>query len=129
MALARPDFKQGKRVKDADVYRLFHGTERLCLCCGNPAVHAHHILHRSLGGDDIDANLAPLCPDCHRCHHSKSAYRNAMLGRRITKEMVDQALADYIRGPHGEAAARYLISKLGGMIEAEAFVLKLEGKA
>ena len=37
-----------------------------CRCCGNNFLpQLHHLLSRSLGGDDVPANLVPLCRRCH----------------------------------------------------------------
>lgn len=33
--------------------------------CSRPAVHAHHVVHRSAGGRDDDANLASMCAAHH----------------------------------------------------------------
>ena len=39
-----------------------------CGCCGRRRgrLEAHHILPRRLGGPDLQSNLIPLCPTCHK---------------------------------------------------------------
>lgn len=41
-----------------------------CRFCGLPATEVHHILYRSGGGSDEDANLISLCGHCHREAHA-----------------------------------------------------------
>lgn len=44
-----------------------------CRVCGDPAsngrvhghIHFHHLVGRGQGGDDVAANIVPLCADCH----------------------------------------------------------------
>jgi hypothetical protein len=40
-----------------------------CEDCGAAADHAHHLVPRAMGGEDVDENLVPLCADCHRKRH------------------------------------------------------------
>lgn len=35
------------------------------VCGGAPPNELHHLIPRSQGGDDQNANLVPLCHDCH----------------------------------------------------------------
>ncbi len=37
-----------------------------CWVCDEVWTELHHILARSHSGDDVVANLAPLCRECHR---------------------------------------------------------------
>lgn len=41
-----------------------------CRNCGFRRLHAHHIVFRSEGGEDIRSNLVSLCPCCHDAVHS-----------------------------------------------------------
>lgn len=65
-----------------------------CRCCLDPAsngrlygrVHFHHLLSRARGGDDVPANIVPLCPDCHdaiTCNHAPTL---ALLAERLEDE-------------------------------------------
>lgn len=117
------------RIRDDEVYTLFHKRDHVCVCCGSRDVSAAHIIGRGAGGDDVVANLVPLCGDgsrgCHGAYDNGHAYQGAG-GRRITPEIVRWSIARYIRSEAGEDAAVYLIAKLGPF-GAEAFVQKLEG--
>ena len=83
---------------------------------------AHHIIRKSQGGDDVMANLAPLCDPCHAAYHGTPIRRR---GKFIGPTHVRKALAAYIRSDDGEDTAAYLIHKLGPFT-AEHFVQKLE---
>jgi 5-methylcytosine-specific restriction endonuclease McrA len=37
-----------------------------CRVCGASVVQFHHLIPRSQGGSDTEANIVPLCADCHR---------------------------------------------------------------
>lgn len=61
--------KQGKKLLSRDDFRetVFLRDNKTCVCCGHPAVDAHHILERRLfsdGGYYLN-NGASLCEDCH----------------------------------------------------------------
>ena len=94
------DPKPLPRVRDPEVFRTFHRTEPRCLCCGHKGfIHAHHLLNRSQGGDDVLANLVPLCAGCHEAHH------------RMNTRTVRDALATYLLSERGAEALAYLRSK------------------
>ncbi len=38
-------------------------------------IDAHHIIHRSKGGDDSLENLVTLCWNCHRAQHPEKQTR------------------------------------------------------
>jgi hypothetical protein len=40
---------------------------RQCSACGKTPADCHHLIHRAVGGPDIEANLVPLC----RFHHTE----------------------------------------------------------
>lgn len=40
-----------------------------CINCGKPAKHMHHVVPKSLGGND-NGNRVPLCEKCHGIIHS-----------------------------------------------------------
>jgi 5-methylcytosine-specific restriction endonuclease McrA len=42
-----------------------------CERCGRRAVDIHHILYKSLGGDDSIDNLMALCRVCHDSAHDQ----------------------------------------------------------
>ena len=57
-------------------FRLFQERGGVCGDCGGTltldAAELHHILPRSEGGRDVDANLILLCSQCHRGRHDPS---------------------------------------------------------
>jgi hypothetical protein len=67
----KPDPKPLPRLLDplAGKHKLL--ADPICRGCERPASEAHHILHRSLGGDDRQENLMPLCHACHRLYHGE----------------------------------------------------------
>lgn len=123
MTVADP--KPAKRIVDKAVYAEFHARFLDCLSCGHmPSFRseAHHILPRSQGGDDVLANLVPLCRQCHQAYHG-SPYR--AYGVRIDQNHVRAAIARYLRSEAGDDARWYLTAKLG--VEASlAFQDRLE---
>jgi hypothetical protein len=44
-----------------------------CRCCKRRGpLHAHHIIFRSHGGDDVTWNLITVCDECHDALHFKT---------------------------------------------------------
>ena len=77
---AQPDFKTGTRQRATQAeWRSLHdqlrGTYGCCQACGQTGgnLNAHHLVPRSLGGDDVLGNLALLCGSgttgCHGAFH------------------------------------------------------------
>lgn len=62
-------------------------------------VHYHHLISRSQGGDDVAANLVPLCV----AHHKRVTERDA-LTLRLLAEMLEDAEYAYVVGKLGEGA-------------------------
>jgi hypothetical protein len=69
-----PDWKPEKRKKATRAeWRQMRDVHRdaRCVVCGDPAESLHHIVRKGGGnrGDDVPANLAPVCGDGVRgCH-------------------------------------------------------------
>lgn len=40
-------------------------------CKARQNLHAHHIVYRSAGGDDIASNLCTMCERCHSALHDR----------------------------------------------------------
>ena len=123
--MTRPDPKPERRVRDREVLRRFHRLGRECGSCGHGVgVEAHHIVSRAQGGDDVLANLFPLCAGCHGAIHGQpyTAY-----GVRVDARHVRHAIAAFIRSEAGDDARNYLYRKLEPPVfGAEAFVQRLE---
>lgn len=58
-----PDFKEGKRKKASrKEWKSLHSSKTgPCRICSEQPTSLHHLVPRSLGGDDVEANLVPLC--------------------------------------------------------------------
>lgn len=60
------DWKPERRIKDPEAIRRKRRQERACRCgCGRPVSDAHHVLPKSLGGDDVEDNIVGMYHDCH----------------------------------------------------------------
>lgn len=106
----RPDPKPAKRVK-ADV-RDWETMRTLldegCQLCGSfgweegYGLSLHHLVSRSLGGDDVRENLAPLCGHgTVGCHGDVEARRNDARGRLRERLTLEQRR--YVLGKKGYA--------------------------
>lgn len=61
-----PDPKPSPRVVSFAAGRTKARLEGRCRVCGSTfGLSRHHLVPRSLGGDDVDENLMPLCEGCH----------------------------------------------------------------
>lgn len=78
-----------RRVRDPAVLRqvVFESDE--CVSCGDTTRRrsAHHVLHRSQGGDDVRENLLVLCGDgvagCHGRYHNGDAQVLSLISAAI----------------------------------------------
>ena len=123
LASRRADPKPAKRIRDKGVFSTFHARGHDCLSCGHGRfIQAHHVLGRGQGGDDVLANLVPLCNQCHGALHGHP-YR--AYGVRIDAAWVRRALARHVRSEPGTDTRFYLRAKLGEF-PAEAFVQRME---
>jgi len=86
------------RRRDPALLRLLKYEYDECAICGlTVGLHLHHILLRSRGGDDVRANIVPLCLGCHIGYHDGS--KRALL-------------AEYLCD-HRPDSIEYLVEKLG----------------
>lgn len=44
-------------------------SDKPCINCGAIPTELHHVIPKSLGGQDIPSNLVPLCSKCHALIH------------------------------------------------------------
>lgn len=61
-----------------------------CINCGKPATHWHHVVPRSLGGNDT-TNKVPLCEQCHGIIHSVSFNNGIISHSELTKKGLEKA--------------------------------------
>lgn len=95
------DFKDPPRVRDPEVLKRFHEAGHLCLVCLWHRVDAHHLLLRSQSGDDVLANLIPLCSSCHEALHLGIVLPRDTIGRYILSERGTEALS-YLRSKRSD---------------------------
>lgn len=112
---AKPDPKPVPRIRDPRASRRKVQRERSCRCgCGRPATDGHHILPRSLGGDDVEDNIMGLYHDCHMCFEFG--------GQEDRREMAE-LLGSKIR----DDEIRYLCEKRG-LFQAADFLRRYYGR-
>lgn len=74
-----------------------------CVACGSTEhLTQHHLVPRSMGGNDEDSNLLTLCGSCHaKAHQVKADWRHSELTRKAMRHK--QANGEYIGGavPYG----------------------------
>lgn len=54
----------------------------VCLLCGKPIEHKHHIVPKSKGGMDTLENYAGLCEECHEAVHKDSDTADVLKGKK-----------------------------------------------
>lgn len=107
-----PDLKPGKTERKATRKVDASVTRRACLewreCpCGKPSATGHHVLARGQGGDDVAANIVPLCGSgttgCHGLVEVNDEKACRRLGRWIKRHRPDTIA--YLRDKMGDVAA------------------------
>ncbi len=98
------DFKTPKRIVDTQLMRdLYRGRSHECALCGMANVSLHHILRRSQGGDDVEANLVFLCGSgTTGCHGLVEAADEKTLGSLGAYVMLNRPdTLEYLAGKVG----------------------------
>lgn len=100
------DPKPPARIRDGAALALAKLYYRECVLCGETRnIHIHHIVFRSQGGDDVDANLCGLCDDHHDAIHARKEFAWLALKAYIFFEREDtQAYLARKLGPAGAAS-------------------------
>jgi 5-methylcytosine-specific restriction endonuclease McrA len=96
-----PDPKPRKRILNPNAGVGKVRQERACRACGRRLffLERHHLVKRSQGGDDVDANLVPLCGyGCHGKVEAKDRETLVKLRKALRPDEVD-----YIIVRKGEA--------------------------
>lgn len=110
------DPKPAQRIVDPKVYPKFYALWDSCLACGSPRITAAHLYGKGQGGDDVLANLIPLCGSgssgCHGAYDNGHSYLGDF-GRLVTPVAVRSMIGAWLQSEAGEAARWYLTSKLG----------------
>jgi hypothetical protein len=105
-----PDPKPAKRVKDAKALKAVHARGCVCaLNCGLPG-EAHHVLPRSQGGDDVEANLVCLCAFHHQAVHANDLCARTDLGDYVVLLRPD--VMAYVVAKLGDGGVEWLRRRL-----------------
>lgn len=86
------DPRPARRIIDPRAGRRKVWLEGRCRACGAGHLERHHLVPRSLGGDDVDANLIPLCLLCHDAFERSPSHRR-IVGRIIRATLLPDELA------------------------------------
>ena len=79
-------------------------SQRVCAGCGDPGSDAHHILHRSFGGDDHLDNGLLLCHKCHMLMHDGCWDVQAAIGRTLVSQYPEKiAHVHALLGDHADS--------------------------
>lgn len=97
--------------------KLYGKPCRLVLLCGKPAKSLHHLLPRSLGGDDVADNLVGLCGDgTSGCHGAVEDREPAAL--LLLANSLDDGEYAYLISKCGEGAMERLFNITDGSLGA-----------
>lgn len=99
------DAKSDPRIVDNTALAIAKLYYRECAICGSTqSVHIHHIVFRSQGGDDVDANLCGLCIVHHDEIHANKAMAWLALKVYVIVERPDTlAYLEHKLGPRAES--------------------------
>jgi 5-methylcytosine-specific restriction endonuclease McrA len=83
------DPKPSRRVVDPAAGQAKLAYERVCRACASSRrerawwyrLQRHHLVPRSLGGDDVADNIVPLCLPCHQDFESSPSLRREVAQR------------------------------------------------
>lgn len=93
-------------VEDITFSQACWWQQRVCASCGQPGSEAHHILLRSLGGDNHVDNGLLVCVLCHSAfHHGVEGVQRAF-GRALAEEWPEKL--DHVRDLLGSRASGFL---------------------
>lgn len=120
MTTAHPDPKPTPRIRDSRAGIAKLRREGRCRACGqsygfvNPLdypLSRHHLVGRDLRGDDVDANLIPLCGDgttgCHGIYENREPGWLEVAGA-IRESLRPEELEYVLRVKGVDWLARYL---------------------
>lgn len=86
--LARGERRYRRKIASPKQWQAIWEAKRgPCRVCGQSnAIQLHHLLARSARGDDVPANIVPLCPDCHEKIERGDLPATFTLARSLTPE-------------------------------------------
>ena len=71
---------------------MSNNITNICINCGKQAEHKHHVVPRSLGGND-ESNCVWLCDECHGLIHKINYSKNGLSHSQLTKMGLEKARA------------------------------------
>lgn len=107
--LSRGTRRYRRKVASPKMWQAIIAAKRgPCRVCGSPLRSSyHHLVPRSIGGDDVPANIVPLCGDgTHGCH-GKVEMRQAVALAVVAESLSDAEYA-YVVGKLGEGGMERL---------------------
>lgn len=106
----RVDPKGRSRIRNSGAMRRKVLRDRECRFCGNPAEDPHHILYRSLSGDDTENNIVGLCRACHDILHFAAGPEYEQVRRGIGESLTREEIR-YVLGRLGEIEGRSFLER------------------
>ena len=98
--------KRGRKMATREEWAQLRAEKvrecRICETLVGP-MELHHLVPRGMGGDDVAANLVPLCAACHDC-----VTRNVPAALADLAEALTDAEYAYVSGKMGEGAMQRL---------------------
>lgn len=87
------------------IWNAKKGPCRACSFRAPAAIDPHHLVWREDGGDDVAANIVPICRQCHEALHNRApAIARLLLTRLSDAEyayMVERGGEDYAERVYG----------------------------
>jgi hypothetical protein len=106
----KPDWKPPRRVRDTAAMRRKVRRNPSCRSCSVRAREAHHVLLRSLGGDDVDENIVCLCSTCHTLFHMSVGDEQRQVAETIGRRLTDEEVA-YVIVKLGDGRGRAFLQR------------------
>lgn len=127
MTDVRPDPKPRPRIRATSTQwralRVRKLLGRPCRLCPAAATNLHHVVPRSQGGDDVEANLVEVCGSgttgCHGATETGERCVDAD-GTAHDPDVVNARIRRFVAESHGHCL--YLVKKLGGPDQARSFL-------
>lgn len=107
------DPKPEPRIRDSAALARARLLWDECASCGKPPANGHHVIPRSEGGDDVEANIVLVCGSgswrCHGALHG-APYQDG--ARRWSTAEVYAAVGAFILANRPDTI-EYVLTKLG----------------
>jgi hypothetical protein len=111
-----PDFKGPGRIVDPAAVRRKLVLDPTCRSCDEPASNGHHLVPRSLRGDDVEANVVPLCgTGTTGCHGEYENHGSdwGLVAASIRASLTEAELEYVLEKKGADFLARYYPPRMG----------------